>query len=80
MEVDAIRKAATPPTRPALDRRTKRQFIRMITNSNEHLYKNYFDAWDQDPEFGSFGRWLTRSTDGLCVRGLHIEQTKPLAL
>jgi hypothetical protein len=36
MGVDAIREAATPPTRVALDRQTERQFIRMITNINEH--------------------------------------------
>jgi ribonuclease HI len=52
----------------------------MITNSNEHPCKNYVDEWDQDPEFGSLGRWLTRSSDGLWVRGQHVEQTKPLAL
>jgi hypothetical protein len=80
MGVDAIREAATPPTRAALDRRTERQFIRMITNSDEHPCKNYVDEWDQDPEFGSLGRWLTRSRDGLWVRGQHVEQTKPLAL
>jgi hypothetical protein len=57
MGVDAIREAATPPTRAALDRRTERQFIRMITNSNEHPCKNYVDEWDQDPEFESLGRW-----------------------
>jgi hypothetical protein len=39
MGVDAIPEAATPPTRAALDRRTERQFIRMITNSNEHPCK-----------------------------------------
>jgi hypothetical protein len=65
MGVDAIREAATPRTRAALDRRTERQFIRMITNSNEHPCKNYVDEWDQDPEFGSLGRWITRSSDGL---------------
>jgi ribonuclease HI len=52
----------------------------MITNSNEHPCKYYFDEWDQDPEFGSLGRWLTRSSDGLWVRGQHVDQTKPLAL
>jgi hypothetical protein len=80
MGVDAIREAVTPPTRAALDRRTERQFIRMITNSNEHPCKYYVDEWDRDPEFGSLGRWLTRSSDGLWVRGQHVEQTKPLAL
>jgi hypothetical protein len=80
MGVDAIREAATPPTRAALDRRTERQFIRMITNSNEHPCKYYVDEWDQDPEFGSLGRWLTRSSDGLWVRGQNVEQTKPLEL
>jgi ribonuclease HI len=38
------------------------------------------DEWDQDPEFGSLGRWLTQSSDGLWARGQHVEQTKPLAL
>jgi hypothetical protein len=80
MGVDAIREAATPPTRAALDRRTGRQFIRMITNSTEHPCKNYGDEWDQDPESGSLGRWLTRSSDGQWVRGQHVEQTKTLAL
>jgi ribonuclease HI len=80
MAVDAIREAETPPTRAALDRRTERQFIRMITNSSEHPCKNYIDECDQDPEFGSPGRWLTRSSDGLWVRGQHVEQTTPLAL
>jgi hypothetical protein len=72
MGVDAIREAATPPTRAALNRRTERQFIRMITNSNEHPCKNHVDEWDQDPELESLGRWLTRSSDGLWVRGQHI--------
>jgi hypothetical protein len=52
----------------------------MITNSNEHPCKYYVDEWDQDPEFGSLGRWLTRSSDGLWVRGQHVEKTKQLAL
>jgi hypothetical protein len=43
MGVDAIREAATPPTRAALDRRTEKQFIRMITNSIEHPCKYYVD-------------------------------------
>jgi hypothetical protein len=81
MGVDAIREAAAPPpTRAALDRRTERQFIRMITNSNQHPCNNYVNEWDQDPEFGSLGSWLKRSSDGLWVCGQHIEQTKPLAL
>jgi hypothetical protein len=80
MGVDAIREAATPPTRAALDRRTERQFIRMITNSNEHPCKNYVDECDQDPEFGSLGKWLTRRSDGLWVRGQHVDQTTPVAL
>jgi ribonuclease HI len=80
MGVDGIREAATPPTRASLDRRTERQFIRMVTNSNEHPCKYYVDEWDQDPEFGSMGKWLTRSSDGLWGRGQHVERTKPLAL
>jgi hypothetical protein len=75
MGVDAIREAAIPPTREALDRRTKRQFIQLITASNQHPCKNYADEWDQDPEFGSLGRWLTRSSDWLRVHGQHIELT-----
>jgi ribonuclease HI len=31
-------------------------------------------------EFGSLGRWLTRSSHSLWARGQHVEQTKPLAL
>jgi hypothetical protein len=52
----------------------------MITNSDEHPCKNYIDEWDQDPEFGSLGTWLRRSSDGLWARGQHAEQTTPLAL
>jgi hypothetical protein len=52
----------------------------VITNSDKHPYKNYLDKWDQDQEFGSLGRWLTLSSDGLWVRGQHVEQTQPLAL
>jgi hypothetical protein len=37
--VDAIREAAIPPTRAALDPRTERQFIRMIANSKKRLVK-----------------------------------------
>jgi hypothetical protein len=73
MGVDAICEAATPPARAALDRRTERQFIRMISNSNEQPCIDYVDEWDQDPEFGSLGRLLTRSSDGLWVRGQHVE-------
>jgi ribonuclease HI len=80
MGVDAICEAATPPTRAALDPRTESQFIRMITHSHEHACKNYVDEWDQDPEFGSFRRWVPRRSDGLWVCGHHVEQTKLLVL
>jgi hypothetical protein len=80
MGVDAIRETATPLMRADLDRRTERQFIRMITHSHEYPCKYYIDEWYQDPEFGSLGRWLMRSSDGLWVRSQHVEQTKPLAL
>jgi hypothetical protein len=33
---DAIREAGTPPTRAALDRRTDRHFIRLVSNSVQH--------------------------------------------
>jgi hypothetical protein len=46
MGVDAIREAAAPPTRAAVDRQTERQFNRMITNYNEHPCKNYVNEWD----------------------------------
>jgi hypothetical protein len=56
MGVYAIREAATPPARAALGRRTERQFIRLITKSNEHPCKNYIDEWDQGPEFRCYTR------------------------
>jgi hypothetical protein len=52
----------------------------MIANSDEHPCKNYIDEWEQEQEFGSLGRWLRRTSDGLRVRGQHVEQTTPLAL
>jgi hypothetical protein len=52
----------------------------MMTNSNEHLCKNYIDEWDQDPEFGSLGRLLMRSSDPRWVSDPHVEQTKPVTL
>jgi hypothetical protein len=33
---NAIREAGTPPTRAALDRRTDRHFIRLVSNSVRH--------------------------------------------
>jgi ribonuclease HI len=52
----------------------------MVANSNKHPCKNYVNEWDQDPEFGSLGKWLTGSSDGLLVCGQQVEQTTPLAL
>jgi hypothetical protein len=44
---DATREAETPPTRAALDRRTQRHFIQMVTNSIQHPCQDYIEGWDQ---------------------------------
>jgi ribonuclease HI len=78
---DAIREAATPPTRAALDRRTQRHFIRMVTNSIHHPCRDYIEGWDQlDNDAMEMDNWLGRVSEGLGNRGDKVERTAPLPL
>jgi hypothetical protein len=78
---DMIREAATPPTRAALDRRTQRHFIRMVTNSIHHPCQDYIEGWDQlDNDAMEMDNYLGRVSEGLWNRGDKVEQTAPLPL
>jgi hypothetical protein len=78
---DAIREAGTPPTRGALDRRTDRHFIRLVSNSVQHPCQSYIEGWDQvDDEPDTMDSWLRRSSEGLWSRGQGVEHTTPLPI
>jgi ribonuclease HI len=78
---DAIREAGTPPTRAALDRRTDRHFIRLVSNSVQHPCQSYIEGWDQlDDEPDTMDSWLRRSSEGLWSRGQKVEHTTPLPI
>jgi hypothetical protein len=78
---DAIRGAGTPPTRAALDRRTGRQFIRLVSNSVQHPCQSYIEGWDQlDDEPDTMDSWLRRSSEGLWSRAQKVERTSPLPI
>jgi hypothetical protein len=78
---DAIREAGTPPTRAALDRRTDRHFIRLVSNSVQHPCESYIEGWDQvDDDPDTMDSWLRRSSEGLWSRGQGVERTTPLPI
>jgi ribonuclease HI len=78
---DAIREAGTPPTRAALDRRTDRHFIRLVSNSVQHPCQSYIEGWDQlDDEPDTMDSWLRRSSEGWWSRGQKIEHTTPVPI
>jgi hypothetical protein len=78
---DAIREAATPPTRAALDRRTQRHFIRMVTNCIHHPCQDYIAGWDQlDNDATGMDNLLGRVSEGLWNCGDKVERTAPLPL
>jgi hypothetical protein len=70
MKDDAIREAGTPPTRAALDRRTERQFVRMVSNSPDHPCQAYFEELElSEGETEPLESWKRRSSEGLWHRG-----------
>jgi hypothetical protein len=78
---DAIREAGTPPTRAALDRRTDRHFIRLVSNSVQHPCQSYIEGCDQlDNEPDTRDSWLRRSSEELWSRGQRVEHTTPLPI
>jgi hypothetical protein len=74
---DAIREAG----RAALDQRTDRHFIRLVSNSVQHPCQSYIEGWDQlDDEPDTMDSWLRRSSEGLWSRGQKVEHTTPVPI
>jgi hypothetical protein len=79
---DAIRSADIPPTRAMLDRRTERQFMRMLTqnNPNSDLVPDEADGMVDEEDIPSLDSWTGRAVDDLWVLGDEVERSVPADL
>jgi hypothetical protein len=79
---DAIRSADIPPTRAMLDRRTERQFLRILTqnNSNSDLIPDEPDSMVDEQGLPILDSWTERTEDDLRVLDDEVEQSVPVGL
>jgi hypothetical protein len=79
---DAIRSANIPPTRPMLDRRTERHFMRLVTqnNTNSDLIPDEPDGMVDEEDIPILDTWTDRVAEDLWVLGDEVEQSAPVDL
>jgi hypothetical protein len=77
---DAIRSADIPPTRPMLDRRAERHFMRLVTrnNKNSYLIPDKPDGMVDEEDIPILDSWTDRVAEDLWILGDEVEQSGPV--